>query len=95
MGNEPDGLYQEFIQGYDITTPIVYNPYIDEMDFMPTVIYIPAEADSNWFLGEKFKETRSGFKREAIFSLSDKLKNTYLALTKIYQSTLFVESMHV
>lgn len=82
VGNEPDGLYQEFIQGYDITTPIVYNPYIDEMDFMPTVIYIPAEADSNWFLGEKFKETRSGFKREAIFSLSDKLKITYLALTK-------------
>lgn len=81
-GDEPDGLYQEFIQGYDITTPIVYNPYSNKMDFMPTVIYIPEEHDADWYLGETYKDTRSGFKRETIFSLSDELQNKYLELVE-------------
>ena len=63
-GDEPDGLYQEFIQGYDITTPIVYNPYTD------------------WYLGETFKDTRSGFKRETIFELNSDLKQGYLEFVK-------------
>lgn len=82
-GNEQEGLYQEFIIGYDITTPIVYNPYIDKMDFLPTVIYMPPEEnDSNWFLGEIQKDTRSGFRRDAILMLSDELKCKYLELIK-------------
>lgn len=81
-GDEPDGLYQEFIRGYDITTPIVYNPCIKNMDFMPTVLYIPEEENMDWYLGESFKDTRSGFERQTIFSLSDELKNKYLTLSQ-------------
>lgn len=81
-GDEPDGLYQEFISGYDITTPIVYNPYINKMDFLPTVIYMPPEDDVNWFLGEKQKDTRSGFTRETIILLDKKLKYKYMELVK-------------
>lgn len=88
-GNEQDGLYQEFIQGYDITTPIVYNPYDDKMDFMPTVIYIPEENSVDWYLGESSKDTRSGFKRETIFSLSDELQNKYLELVHNLSITTF------
>lgn len=81
-GDEPDGLYQEFIQGYDITTPIVYNPYTNEMDFMPTVLYMPEEESADWYLGETFKDTRSGFKRETILKLSDDIKCKYLKLIR-------------
>lgn len=79
-GKEPVGLYQEFIPGYDITTPIVYNPCIEKMDFLPTVIYMPPEDDANWYLGEVQKDTRSGFRRETIFLLDDELKYKYLEL---------------
>lgn len=81
IGNEPDGLYQEFIPGYDITTPIVYNPCIEKMDFLPTVIYIPEKNSTDWFLGEEHKDTRSGFERKTIFLLSDELKEKYLELS--------------
>jgi hypothetical protein len=43
-----DGIYQEFIPGYDITIPIVYNPYIDDIDVLPPVLYLPKSSDSDW-----------------------------------------------
>ena len=79
-GIESDGLYQEFIYGYDITTPIVYNPYTKQMDCMPTVLYIPEEDNTDWYLGESYKDTRSGFKRETIYSLSKNLQEKYKEL---------------
>lgn len=77
-GDEPRGLYQEFITGFDITTPIVYNPITHKMCLMPTVLYIPDENNAEWYLAESYKESRSGFTREAILSISDELKNKYL-----------------
>lgn len=88
-GNEPDGLYQEFIKGYDITTPIVYNPYTNQMDFMPTVLYVPEEDSTDWYLGEAYKATRSGFKRKIIFSLEEELKKKYLELLQNLSITTF------
>lgn len=74
------GIYQEFIQGYDITTPIVYNPKIQQMDIMPTVLYISENDNIEWFLGEKNKDTRSGFLRKTIFDLSEEVTEKYLEL---------------
>lgn len=82
VGNEPDGLYQEFIPGYDITTPIVYNPCTDQMECMPTVIYIPEKESPDWYLDETYKDTRSGFERKSIFQLSDILTQKYMELLK-------------
>ena len=80
--NQIDGIYQEFIPGYDITTPIVYNPAIEKMDFMPTVVYISEKDDINWFLNEESKDSRKGFKRQALFNLDSQLKERYLELIK-------------
>lgn len=74
------GLYQEFIKGYDITTPIVYNPTTDTFDFMPTVMYVANKDSVDWFLGEENKESRSGFVRKTIHNLSDDLKEKYIEL---------------
>lgn len=80
IGNEPDGIYQEFIKGYDITTPIVFNPLTKKMDFLPTIIYKPDNEDTSWFLDESYKESRSGFKRMIVPELSEQLKEKYLNL---------------
>lgn len=80
--NQIEGIYQEFIQGYDITTPIVYNPIIQKMDIMPTVLYIGEKDDVNWYLGEKNKKNRSGFRRETIYNLSEELQKKYLKLVQ-------------
>lgn len=76
------GIYQEFIPGYDITTPIVYNPVQQKMDIMPTVLYIAENDDVEWFLGEECKNSRSGFSRKTIFDLSQELEKKYLELTQ-------------
>jgi len=85
-GDEPKGLYQEFISGYDITTPIVYNPITNKMNLMPTVLYIPDENTPEWYLAESYKETRSGFTRETILSFSKELEEKYLK---------FIENMSI
>ncbi|MCX4300016.1 MAG: hypothetical protein OSJ73_23915 [Lachnospiraceae bacterium] len=76
------GIYQEFISGYDITTPIVYNPVLQKMDIMPTVLYIAENDNVEWFLGEECKNSRSGFTRKTIFDLSEELEKKYLELTQ-------------
>lgn len=82
FSNQVEGIYQEFIPGYDITTPIVYNPILQKMDIMPTVLYIGEKDDVNWYLGEESKKNRSGFTREIIYDLSEELKNKYLNLVQ-------------
>lgn len=73
-----EGLYQEFIPGYDITTPIIYNPLTNRMDFMPTVLYLSKDHNPDWYLGEENKETRRGFERKTILSLSQALREKYI-----------------
>lgn len=75
-----DGIYQEFISGYDITTPIVYNPLTSTFEFMPSVVYIAENDSTDWYLGEENKNTRSGFTRSTIYELSSELKQKYLEL---------------
>ena len=62
MQNQP-GLYQEFINGFDITTPLVYNPLKGEMDFFPTIAYVPDSSSNNWYFGENEKHTKSSYAR--------------------------------
>lgn len=80
--NQIDGIYQEFIPGYDITTPIVYNPSIECMDFMPTVVYISQDDNVDWFLNADNKSSRQGFERQTLFNLDLQLKEKYLELVK-------------
>lgn len=74
-----DGLYQEFIPGYDITTPIVYNAITQTMELLPTVLFLPKSNDTNWFLGEKEKTAHEGFEMRIVY-LEDELRGKYLEL---------------
>ena len=66
-----NGIWQEFITGYDITTPIVYNPISNQMDLLPTVMFLPNEQDNNWFYGEKEKLSRKRSKQVRWWNLNE------------------------
>ena len=82
------GIYQKFIEGYDITTPIVYNPSTERMELLPTIIYIPDCFDTNWYNGDIAKKTRSGYKFETV-KLDKKLKAKYLELVDVLSINSF------
>lgn len=82
------GIYQEFIEGYDITTPVVYNPAKKAMDLLPTVIYLPINNDSQWYNGENVKKTRNGYDL-GIIKIDETLKNKYLELVKTLSINTF------
>lgn len=82
FSNQIKGLYQEFIHGYDITTPIVYNPITQKMDIMPTVLYIAENDSVEWYLGEENKNFRRGFTRKTIYNLSEEVRKKYLKLVQ-------------
>lgn len=86
---EIDGLYQEFITGFDITTPIVYDPLSDTFEFFPTILYIPDSEDLSWFFGEDEKLKKTGYIRKIIHQMTPELKEKYLALMEPFSIKTF------
>ena len=54
-------LYQEFIPGFDMTIPFMYNPLSEQVDILPPIMYCPDIIDTKWFLGEKEKDSHIGY----------------------------------
>lgn len=73
------GVYQEFIKGYDITTPLLYNPISGKLEALPTVMYYPENKDINWFFNEDVKEKRGGYKKK-IVEIDPKIEAEYIKL---------------
>ncbi|MCI9094570.1 MAG: hypothetical protein HFF36_12490 [Coprobacillus sp.] len=76
------GIYQEFISGYEITTPVVYNALTHTMDLLPTVIYIHESKDLDWFNGEEEKKARTGYFFKTV-KLDETTNRKYLELIDI------------
>lgn len=68
------GTYQEFISGYDITIPIVYNFETEKMALMPAVVYFPKSQDPKWFYSAEEKIKDNGFDILFINSFNDEIK---------------------
>lgn len=67
-------LYQQFIPGYDITFPFMYNPLENKLDFLPGVLYLPYNKDPNWFFGEKEKSGKKTYENYPLYYLSKNAK---------------------
>ena len=78
---DKEGIYQEFIKGYDITTPILYNPLTAQLQVLPTIMYYPEDKDINWFLNEDVKEKRGGYKKR-VLQIDALTESKYIDLTK-------------
>ncbi|MBR2137773.1 MAG: hypothetical protein IKL10_10855 [Clostridia bacterium] len=74
-------VYQEFINGFDITTPIMYNPLSEQLEVMPAVVYYPNSKDNSWFLGEEEKSKHMGYEKICV-NLSDEAKCYYINMAK-------------
>ncbi|MDE6004745.1 MAG: hypothetical protein K2G88_05100, partial [Oscillospiraceae bacterium] len=75
------GICQEFIQGYDITTPILYHPLNEKLQALPTVMYYSYDKDINWFFNEEVKEKRCGYKMK-ILQIDSLTEKQYINLSE-------------
>lgn len=77
-----NGIYQKFIPGYDITTPLVYNAVSRQIDIMPTVVFYPTTEQKSWFYDENAKHQQSGYTFKKIY-LDNKIQEYYIKLANI------------
>ena len=84
-----DGVYQEFIFGYDITIPFLYN--IDQLriEAMPSTLYLPNSLNPKWIYDEKAKIDDKGFKT-VLFEIQNKeLLDELIKLVNIFEVNTF------
>lgn len=79
-----DYICQEFIKGYDITIPIMYNPLCNDFEVLPGVIYLPNNANPDWFLGEKEKLLHKEYEKVCI-KIPVVIQEHILKLVKLFQ----------
>lgn len=73
-----DGIYQEFIPGYDVTIPVAFNYLSQEMDILPPTLYFPHTKDPNWIYDEKTKEEDEGLTRLQFSEIENETKYALL-----------------
>jgi hypothetical protein len=67
MNDKDDVIYEEFISGYDLTVPVVFNPMTNDLSTCPAILYLPSCRESHlWFHNEKTKRTFKGYKKKTI-----------------------------
>lgn len=76
-----NGLYQKFIPGFDMTTPLLFNPLQKSMEVLPPVMYYPDNSDPQWFLGAAEKETHSSYKK-IIVRIDEQVKKHFVSMAK-------------
>jgi len=81
--NTDEYLYQEFISGFDITTPLLYNPLTSQLEVLPSVMYRPNNNDMEWYLGEDEKKYHEGYKKCTV-QIDDDVKEKYISLAKSF-----------
>ncbi|MCD7778536.1 MAG: hypothetical protein LUH47_08540 [Clostridiales bacterium] len=81
---DKDGIYQEFIYGYDVTIPIAYNFCLKEMDILPPIVYLPDTLDPNWIYNETAKKDDKGFVTAPVLNISDLTKKRLIEFIKIF-----------
>lgn len=60
-------IYQEFVPGYDVTVPIMFDPLGKTLTALPGILYLPSNADPTmWFHSEQSKLAGKGYEKRAI-----------------------------
>jgi len=84
-----DGIYQEFISGYDVAIPIVYNPYIKDIDLLPPILYLPKSLEAGWIYNEEEKINDNGFVFLPFLEIEEKVKKEIIAFSHIFPIQTF------
>lgn len=83
------GVYQEFISGYELTIPMVYNPYKKDLDLLPPILYIPKSCDPNWVYGLKEKESTNEFELAPIHNVDRSVEQRVVEFAKVFPIQTF------
>ena len=78
------GTYQQFIPGFDITIPILYNPILCEIDLLPPILYLPDSLDPNWIFDEEAKKKDKGFSTIPIMKVDKEVRNKLLNFARVF-----------
>lgn len=81
---DDDGLYQEFIPGYDITIPLAFNFISEKIDILPPVLYYPKTLNPDWIFNEKIKEKDIGVTRLQFLEIDEITKQELINFFKIF-----------
>jgi len=84
-----NGIYQEFIPGYDITIPIVYNPYIDDIDLLPPVLYLPKSSDPDWIFSAEEKINDNDVITLQFPDMEEKAKKELINFSRVFPIQTF------
>lgn len=72
-------IYQEFIEGVDVTVPLLYNPWDNSYFFGEAMAYIPKNNDQNWIFDSNKKGVhrvggQPNSAKKIFFQIPDELK---------------------
>lgn len=79
-----DGIYQEFIPGYDVTIPVAFNYLSQKLDILPPTLYFPHTQDPDWIYDEETKEEDKGLIRLQFLEIEEGTKQIILDFFKIF-----------
>jgi len=79
-----NGIYQEFIAGYELTMPLVFNPCTGDMDMLPPIAYIPKSLNPNWLFDSKEKESLDRYDVAAFESVDAQVVDTIVQFAKVF-----------
>ncbi len=81
-------VYQQFIPGFDMTIPILYNPLNETLESLPPVMYLPNEIETTWFLGEEEKQKHVGYKKVTI-NITEQAQEHFIKLAQEFGITTY------
>lgn len=79
-----DGVYQEFIPGYDVTIPVVYNPATSDIDLLVPIIYLPNTMNPQWIYDATEKVKDDGFTTLPALLVTDELRKALIEYCRIF-----------
>ena len=83
------GVYQEFVPGFDVAIPIVFNPLKKDLDLLPSIVYLPKNHDSNWIYDEAEKMNDNGFNVYPVVNISETLYKDIIEYAKLFPIQTF------
>lgn len=81
-------LYQQFIPGFDMTIPILYNPLTETLEVLPPVMYLPNKITIDWFLGKEEKQKHTDYKKQTV-CISKKAQEHFIKLAQQFGITTY------
>lgn len=79
-----DGIYQEFIPGYDVTIPVAFNFLIQKLDILPPTLYFPHTQNPDWIFDEETKVADKGLTRLQFLEIQDETKQAILNFFHVF-----------